>query len=158
MGTLDLDRFRRKLHGFELALEQGVFTREWGRPEFEVLVLTSTDERLEHLWQAAREVVPGERWCWYSFATTAALDPAAFIGHPWRTLEDGRVPVLLDLALAAGQPPDRPAGGETPVPGDGPTSNDRWEAGPASLSAPGPTHGGSSDHRPAGLFKQWTTH
>lgn len=98
MGTLTLRRFKRKVQAFELALEQGVFAREWGRAEFEVVVVTSSQKRLEHIWQAAHSVVRPERWSWYSFATLEALETTRFGDHVWRTLEDQHVRLLYEQA------------------------------------------------------------
>jgi hypothetical protein len=109
LGTMDLRRFQRKLRGFELALELGLFEREWRHPEFEVLVLTNTAARLEHVWQAAREVVPADRWSWYSFATMEALEPTAFAGHGWLTLERDCVHLLLDPIGSSFPNPPHPA-------------------------------------------------
>ena len=62
MGTRELRQFRRKVRAFELALDEGVFEREWNRPEFEVLVLTTTEARLGNLWRCARDTVAAHRW------------------------------------------------------------------------------------------------
>jgi hypothetical protein len=95
-GMLSLRRFRHKLRGFELALSSGMFLSKWNRTAFEVLVLTDSETRLRHLWEAGRTVVPPERWAWYSLATFAALEPGRFRDHLWLTLEGERVRLLYD--------------------------------------------------------------
>lgn len=94
MGVHELRQFRRKVRAFELALDAGVFEREWEQPEFEVLVLTTTDARRRNLWRCARETVPAHRWEWYSFATIAALAGEAVLGRPWLTLRGDYAPLL----------------------------------------------------------------
>jgi hypothetical protein len=99
MGTQALRYVRRKLRAFELALAQGLFARHWNHPEFEVLILTPSLARLEHVWEAARQEVAEERWPWYVLTTLAGLDPAAFGREIWRTLEDERVSLLYAQAF-----------------------------------------------------------
>jgi hypothetical protein len=124
MGTQALRYVRRKLRAFELALAQGLFARHWHRPEFEVLILTPSLARLEHVWEAARQEVAEERWPWYALTTFAGLDPAAFGGEIWRTLEDERVGLLYAQALPSEPSPGGQAAGavshsatRSPVPG-----------------------------------------
>jgi hypothetical protein len=97
MGTLELWRFRRKLRAFELYLTQGLFRRDWGRRGFEVLVLTSSQDRLAHLWQVGRRVVPETAWPWYSFAVLDILaSRERFAGLVWQTLRCDRTGLLYD--------------------------------------------------------------
>jgi hypothetical protein len=79
MGTLTLRRFARKVQAFETALDDGVFRRHFpNRDEFDVLVLTSSNRRLEALRHVAARVVPGGRRDLWYFATFATLEPSAF--------------------------------------------------------------------------------
>lgn len=95
MGTLELWRFRRKLRAFELYLAQGLFSRDWRRRGFEVLVLTSSQERLEHLRLVGRRVVPEVAWPWYSFALLEVLaSRERFAGQVWQTLRGDRTGLL----------------------------------------------------------------
>ena len=73
MGTLTLRRFRRKVRAFEAYLREGHFSRDWGREDFEVVVLTRSQRRLEQLCQAARQEVDAERTpvTWRPAARTA---------------------------------------------------------------------------------------
>jgi len=99
-GKLSLRRFRRKVRGFEAALRDGAFPREWDADEFEVLVVTSTPNRLAQLGAAARAEVPRGRWAWYSLGTFEALTPEVFGRYVWETLEGERVRLLYDEAFA----------------------------------------------------------
>ena len=126
MGRLTLARFRRKVRAFELALDSGLFRREWGRDEFEVLVLVPTEERLVNLMRAASVEVPADRRGAYAFAAVDVLDPARFGDPVWTTLEDERIGLLYewDDPLAAPdaqavRAPEELAGrvGATPGPG-----------------------------------------
>jgi hypothetical protein len=103
MGTLELWRFRRKLRALELYLAQGLFSRDWGRRGFEVLVLTTSQERLEHLWQVGRRAVPETAWPWYSFALLEVLGSRErFGGKVWQTLRGDRTGLLYDRHTAGG--------------------------------------------------------
>lgn len=86
MGTLTLARFRRKISAFEAYLAQGLFARHYGQEGFEVLVLTHSPQRLEHLWQAARDEVHPDRWEWYFLATFDILQRQRFGEEVWRDL------------------------------------------------------------------------
>jgi hypothetical protein len=94
-GTLTLARFRKKLRAFELCLEAGQFRGVWKRGDFEVAVLTHSRARLRSLRAAAREEVSEDRWHRYLLATFDALEPAAFAGANWLTLEDDVEPERL---------------------------------------------------------------
>ncbi len=99
MGTLTLARFRRKLRAFELALAQGLFAKHWRHKDFEVFVLTHSDARLNHLWRAARDVVPPERWEWYFFATFQVLAPDRVDGGgAWTNVEGSTFGLLYPEA------------------------------------------------------------
>ena len=99
MGTLTLARFRRKLRAFETYLAEGLFEKSWGRSAFDVMVLTSSRSRLEHLWRAALQEVPEERWDWYLFATFEILQLKTFHDQSYLTLRGERVGVLDDDAF-----------------------------------------------------------
>ena len=99
MGTLTLARFRRKLRAFETYLAQGLFERNWDRSVFDVMVLTNSRSRLQHLWQAARSEVPEERWDWYLFATFEILQPRKFGGQAYLTLGGEQTGLLDDDAF-----------------------------------------------------------
>src|SRR5439155_22990988 len=101
MGTLSLDRFRSKLRAFEAFLAQDLFYRCFGRPHFEVAVLTTSRRRLEHLWRATRHEVTDNRWRDYQFATFDVLDPEAFPDADWIGA-DNEWQALLYSADAAG--------------------------------------------------------
>ena len=98
MGTLTLARFRRKLRAFETYLVQGLFERNWSRSIFDVLVLTSSQSRLQNLWKAARLEVPEDRWDWHLFATFEILQPQELGGQAWLTLGGERAGLLDDDA------------------------------------------------------------
>jgi len=100
-GTHDLDAFGRKLRAFELFLAQGRFGRAWRAGPFEVLVLTTSEARLAHLWEVARRTVVRERWPDYAFATFAVLDPARFASHDWLTLAGEHTALLYRDAYVA---------------------------------------------------------
>jgi hypothetical protein len=99
MGTLTLARFRRKLRAFEAYLEQGLFEQHYGHDDFEVLVLTHSPQRLEHLWQSARAEIHPDRWAAYFFATFDILDPQRFGEEVWRNLEDDYYGILYDKGI-----------------------------------------------------------
>ena len=104
MGTLTLARFRRKVRAFELYLEQGLAGQHWAST-FEVLVLTHSQPRLDHLWGATRREVVPARWDRYSFATFDILKPSAFADADWVTAGDDLVSLLYDDTPAV-SPPD----------------------------------------------------
>lgn len=122
MGTLTLARFRRKLAAFDLYLLDSQFRRDWGRDEFEVVVLTHSAGRSEHLRRAAREVVPDDRWGDYLFGTFDALVPGGFENADWLTLDDEEVGLLHTHAY----PPD---------PDADPATDGAEDVGAADLSA-----------------------
>ena len=95
MGTLTLARFRRKLRAFEAYLAEGLFQQHYGRDDFEVLVLTHSAKRLEHLWETARAEVHPDRWEFYFLATLDILRPQRFGDEVWRNL-DGDYYGILD--------------------------------------------------------------
>jgi hypothetical protein len=95
MGTLTLARCRRKVRAFELYLEHGLAAQHW-TSEFEVVVLTHSWPRLQHLWRATRQEASEERWSWYSFATFDVLEPGAFAETDWVTANNDRVGLLYD--------------------------------------------------------------
>ena len=95
MGTLTLARFRRKVRAFELYLEQGLAAQHW-TSELDVLVLTHSQSRLEHLWCTTRREVSDERSNCYLFATFDILEPGAFAGADWETASDELVTLLYD--------------------------------------------------------------
>jgi hypothetical protein len=99
MGTLTLRRFRRKLRAFELSPAQGLAVQDWEH-DFEVLVLTHSQGRLDELWRAARDEVPPQRWSAYSFGTFDLLEPGRFREARWVTAENDLVPLLYDDAFA----------------------------------------------------------
>jgi hypothetical protein len=102
MGTLTLARFRRKVRAFELALAGGLFAEQWRLDDFEVLVLTHSAARLDHLWRAAREEVAEERWGLYFFATFEVLDPDRLDGEgAWVDLEGETTGLLYGEAYEA---------------------------------------------------------
>ena len=80
----------------------------------EVLVLTHSEARLRHLWQAARRAVPERRWDAYYFATFAALDPARFGEDVWLDLEGGTYPLLHEDAYSTGAGDCGPAAPDAP--------------------------------------------
>jgi hypothetical protein len=100
MGTLTLARFRRKVRAFELYLERGLAAQHWATT-FEVLVLTHSEARLDHLWGATRREVAPERWNRYSFAAFDILKPGAFADAGWVTANDELVSLLYDEAPSA---------------------------------------------------------
>ena len=106
MGTLTLDRFRRKVRTFALYLERIRAAAQWPS-DFGVLVLTHSEPRLRHLWRAARAEVPEERWSACSFATFDLLDPPRFGGARWVTLRNDLVPLLYDDAFPPPATPPR---------------------------------------------------
>ena len=83
MGTLTLERFRRKVCAFEAFLARGGFERYFHREDFQGAVLTPTRKRLEHLWRVVRDEVREFRWDAYLFASFAALDPMQFPSTKW---------------------------------------------------------------------------
>jgi hypothetical protein len=106
MGTLTLDRFRRKVRTFALYLERIRAAAQWPS-DFGVLVLTHSEPRLRHLWRAARAEVPEERWSACSFATFDLLDPPRFGGARSATLRNDLVPLLYDDAFPPPVTPPR---------------------------------------------------
>ena len=102
MGTLTLARFRRKRAAFELYLLDGQFRRDWGRTTFEGVVVTHSEVRSRHLREAARAIVPDDRWGDYLFGTFDALAPGSFEDAAWLTLDDEEVGLLYKHAY----PPD----------------------------------------------------
>ncbi len=94
MGTLTLHRFRRKVRGLELALENGLFEREFGYDSFEVLILTHSLARLEQLQRSANEEVEGSEREWYFLATFELLSPDQFAGAGWLRLDGGSYHLL----------------------------------------------------------------
>ncbi len=102
-GTHDLDAASRKLRAFELFLAQGHFRRAWDATTFEVLVLTTSDRRLDNLWRTARGAVARERWPDYAFATFGVLTPERFAAHDWLTLAGDRSGVLYRDAYLGGR-------------------------------------------------------
>jgi hypothetical protein len=85
MGTLTLERFRRKVCAFEELLARGGFERSFHRKHFQVAVLMPNRKRLEHLWRVVRDEVRQFRWDAYLFATLDALEPVAFPTTRWVT-------------------------------------------------------------------------
>ena len=99
MGTVSLVDFGSKLRALELYLEQGLFRRDFGQSGFEVLVLTHSTERLNHLWQVGRRVVPAKAWPWYSFALFDLLASSEQFGSEgWKTLLGNTTGLLYDAA------------------------------------------------------------
>jgi|GEM_PF-1631310 hypothetical protein len=99
MGTVSLVDFGSKLRALELYLAQGLFTQTFGQSGFEVLVLTHSTERLNHLWQVGRRVVPAEAWPWYSFALFELLASSEQFGSEgWKTLRGDTTGLLYDAA------------------------------------------------------------
>ena len=94
MGTLTLERFRRKVCAFEEFLGRGLFERHFRREHFEVAVLTASRRRLEHVWRVVRNEVKQPRWDAYLFTTFEALDPAALQSNAWVSA-DNRLTGLL---------------------------------------------------------------
>jgi hypothetical protein len=123
-GTQPLRRLARKLVAFEAFLEQGLFARQFGREDFEVLVLAPAAARRRHLHAAARGVVPEDRWERYFFALPEALTAEEFPWGWWRLDEDrddgtGTYPLYWPAALdPAGEDADDDAG-ENPGEADG---------------------------------------
>jgi hypothetical protein len=99
MGTLTLARFRRKLRAFEGYLAQDLFEQHYGHDDFEVLILTRSPQRLEHLWQSARAEVHPDRWEAYFFATFDILDPQRFGDEVWRNLDGDYYGILYDKGV-----------------------------------------------------------
>jgi Replication-relaxation len=98
MGTLTLERFRRKVRAFEACVEDGVFARHFQRQDFEVAVLVPSRARLVHLWRATRQEVSRDRTGSYLFATFDALEPSRFARAEWVTAAN-RVRALLDRPI-----------------------------------------------------------
>ena len=65
-----------------------VFEQHFKQEEFEVLVLTSSQRRLEALGRVARSGVGSDRRVMYLFATFEALVPANFPRWDWCDLGD----------------------------------------------------------------------
>jgi hypothetical protein len=95
MGTLTLERFRRKVCAFEEFLERGGFERFFGREHFEVAILVPSRPRLVHLWRATRQEVSQDRAGAYLFATFDVLEPSRFPRAEWVTAANG-LRALLD--------------------------------------------------------------
>jgi Replication-relaxation len=89
MGTLSLERFRRKLRAFEACVEDGVFARHFQRPDFEVAILVPSRPRLVHLWRATRHEVSHDGAGAYLFATFDVLQPSRFPRAEWVTAANG---------------------------------------------------------------------
>ena len=106
MGTLSLDRFRRKLRAFEAFLAQDLFHRSFGRSHFEVAVLTTSRRRLDHLWQATRQEVADVRWRDYQFATLDVLDPDEFPDADWISADNEWQTLLYSVDAAEGSGQD----------------------------------------------------
>lgn len=102
LGTHGLPAIHRKFRAFELYLAQGLFAKHWQQETFEVYVLTSSEKRLVHLWQIAREEVPTDRWNMYYFARTKILDPARFADADWLGLDNEPYSFLYDLGEGGG--------------------------------------------------------
>jgi len=98
LGTLTLRRFRRKVRAFELYLTQGFAARHW-EYDFEVLVLTHSQGRLQQLWHVTRDEISSDRWSDYSFATFDQLEPRRFREAFWVTANNERVPLLYPDAF-----------------------------------------------------------
>jgi hypothetical protein len=96
MGTLTLERFRRKVRAFEACLEDGVFARHFQRPEFEVAVLVPSHRRLVHLWRATRQEVSQDGAGAYLFTTFDVLDTTRFPRAEWVTAANGLPALLAD--------------------------------------------------------------
>ena len=87
MGSVKLAAFGRKVRAFEAYLAAGRFAEQFGRGDFDVWVVTSTEDRLAHLQQVARrEVAPG-RWDAYLFTTLEALAPGEIANARWLSLD-----------------------------------------------------------------------
>jgi hypothetical protein len=95
MGTLTLARFRRKVRAFELYVEQGLAAQHW-TSELDVLVLTHSHPRLDHIWRTTRQEVSDERRNCYLFATFDILEPGAFADADWVTAGDEVVTLLYN--------------------------------------------------------------
>lgn len=97
MGTLTLRRFQQKLRAFET--EAGRWLGADRAPsDFEVLVLTRSRQRLNHLWRTTREAVDGNRWRNYLFATLDLLYPQRFGGEHWVSAANQFESLLYDDA------------------------------------------------------------
>ena len=71
---------------------------EQRRSVFDVMVLTNSRSRLEHLWKAACSEVPEDRRDWYLFGTFEIFQPKRFHGQSFLTLRREQVGVLDDDA------------------------------------------------------------
>ncbi len=80
-------------------MAQGLFQQEYGHEGFEVLVLTHSPQRLEHLWQTARAEIYPDRWEWYFLATFDILHPLRFGDEVWRNLDGDLYGILYEKGV-----------------------------------------------------------
>jgi hypothetical protein len=106
MGSLSLARFGRKVRALEAWRASGACARALGPGSFEVVVLTHSARRLEHLGRVARDELEGARWDAYLFATFGALEAEDAAGGGWTTLDGEEVRLLPDVVW-----PEEPDGG-----------------------------------------------
>jgi hypothetical protein len=93
-GTMPVSRrdlvqtsFARKLLAYRETWRQEVHRRHIGIPNFRVLTVTATSERLDHLVAACRSLATSGAGGLFLFATAAQLDGANVLTIPWM---DGR--------------------------------------------------------------------
>lgn len=86
LGTETLRRFARKVNGFEDYWVSGDFREHFGYDDFEVVVVSPSERRRDHLRQIASQIVSPVRWASYRFGTFACL-----------ASEDPKEPAWVDL-------------------------------------------------------------
>lgn len=96
LGTETLRRFARKVSGFEDYWVSGDFRERFGYDDFEVIVVSPSDRRRNHLRQVAGQLVSPARWAFYRFGTVAALAATDAAAPNWVDLRNQWSP-LLDL-------------------------------------------------------------
>ena len=87
LGTQILERFRRRIRGYEL-YRGGPFQRRFGAATFSVLVVAESSARLDSLSQGADSIVAPENRGRYFFGTTGLLRPEGILGASWSSLGD----------------------------------------------------------------------
>jgi hypothetical protein len=96
MGSLTLARFARKVRALEAWRTSGAQARALGPGSFEVVVLTHSARRLEHLCRVAGDELERERWDAYLLASFGVLDAEDVAAGGRTTLDGEEVPLLPD--------------------------------------------------------------
>jgi len=96
MGTLPLRRFRKKIHGYDLYLNDLVGERENWWPE--VFVLAHSQKRLEELRNATADARDEDSKVDYFFGTFLVLERRSFAAECWQDLSGEQNRLLLDPA------------------------------------------------------------